>query len=121
MYFSPLATTITRNFFKIFIVKQEKHVAFKLFPQNKLDSIVDIISQKLHYGDISSTKYHKILQELEKYCQLKTDIRYQAKTKVIQITTEKQEKLLEKGKKEGKENFLQKIASTSGIKDVIAI
>ena len=57
----------------------------------------------MHYGDTSSTK---ILQELEKYCQIKADIRYQAKTS--QITKEKQEELLEDGKKEGKEIFFTK-------------
>ena len=57
----------------------------------------------MHYGDTSSTK---ILQELEKYCQIKADIRYQAKTS--QITKEKQKELLEDDKKEGKENFFTK-------------
>ena len=56
----------------------------------------------MYYEDISSTKCHKILQELEKYCQIKADIRYQAKSKVSQITKKKREKLLEKSKKEGK-------------------
>ena len=28
-------------------------------------------------GDISSIKFHKILQEVEKYCKLKADIRNQ--------------------------------------------
>lgn len=50
----------------------------------------------MYYEDISSTKCHKILQELEKYCQIKADIRYQAKSKVSQITKKKREKLLEK-------------------------
>ena len=39
-------------------------------------------------GDISSVEFHNVLQEVEKYCQLKADIRNQAKTKVRQITKE---------------------------------
>ena len=40
-----LATAITRNSFKIFTLKQEKHDAIKLLAQSKLDSIANIISQ----------------------------------------------------------------------------
>ena len=110
-----LATAITRNSFKIFTVKQEKHVAVKLVAQSKLDSIADIISQAMQDGDISSIEFHKVLQEVEKYRKLKADIRNQAKIKVTQITKEQREELLERGKKEDKEDFLQKNANTSGI------
>ena len=41
-----LATAITRNSFKIFTLKQEKHDAIKLLAQSKLDSIANIISQE---------------------------------------------------------------------------
>ena len=72
-------------------------------------------------GDISPTEFHKILQKVEKYRKLKADIRNQAKTKVRQITKEQWEELLEQGRKEGKEDFLRKIANTSGIQGVSAI
>ena len=71
--------------------------------------------------DISSIKFHKVLQEVEKYCNLKADIRNQAKAKVKQITKEQWEELLEQGRKEGKEDFLRKITNTSGIQGVSAI
>ena len=45
---------------------------------------------------------------MEKYQKLKADIRNQAKAKVKQITKEQREELLEQGRKEGKEDFLQK-------------
>ena len=69
----------------------------------------------MHGGVISYIEFHKALQEVEKYCKLKTDIRNQAKAKVKQITKEQREELLEQGRKEGKEDFLQKIANTSRI------
>ena len=116
-----LTTAITRKSFKIFIVKQEKHDAIKLLAQSKLDSIRDIISQAMQDGDISPTEFHKILQKVEKYRKLKADIRNQAKTKVRQITKEQWEELLEQGRKEGKEDFLRKIANTSGTQGVNAI
>ena len=57
-------------------------------------------------GDIPPTKFHKVLQEVEKYSKLRADIRNQAKAKVKEITKEQREKLLEQGRKEGKEDFL---------------
>ena len=72
-------------------------------------------------GDISFMEFHKVLQEVEKYCKLKAGIRNQAKTKVRQITKEQQEELLEQGRKEGKEDFLRKIANTSHTQGVNAI
>ena len=69
-------------------------------------------------GDISPTEFHKVLQEVEKYPKLKADIRNQAKTKITkQITKE----LLKQGRKEGEEDFLRKIANTSGIQGVNGI
>ena len=62
-----------------------------------------------------------MLQEVEKYRKLKADIRNQAKAKVKEITKEQREELLEQGRKEGKEDFLQKIANNSGIQGANAI
>ena len=74
-----LATAITRKSFKIFTVKQEKHDAIKLLAQTKLNSIANIISHTVQDRDISSTEFHKVLQEVEKYRKLKGDIRNQAR------------------------------------------
>ena len=72
-------------------------------------------------GNISFIEFHKVLQEVEKYRMLKTDIRNQAKAKVKQITKEQREELLERGRKEGKEDFLRKNANTSGIQGVSTV
>ena len=116
-----LATTITRKSFKIFTVKHEKHDAINLFAQSKLDSITNIISQTMQDGHISPTEFYKVLQEVEKYLKLKADIRNQAKAKVKEITKEQREEILEQGRKEGKEDFLRKIANSSGTQGVNAI
>ena len=116
-----LATGITQKSFKIFTVKQEKHDSIKPLAQNKLDSINNIISQAMQDGDISLTEFHIVLQEVEKYRKLKADIRNQAKTKIKEITKERREELLEQGRKECKEDFLQKIANSSGTQGVNAI
>ena len=103
------------------MVKQGKHDAIKLLAQAKLGSILDIISQAMQDGGISPTEFHKVLQEVEKYRKLKAYIRNQAKAKTKQITKEQREELLEQGRKEGKEDFLRKIANTSGIQGANAI
>ena len=72
-------------------------------------------------GDISPTEFYKVLQEVEKYCKLKIDIRNQAKARVKQIKEEQREKILKQGRKEGIEDFLRKIANTSGIQGTSAI
>ena len=66
-------------------------------------------------GDIPSIEFHKVLQEVEKYCNLKADIRNQAKTKVTQITKEQREELLQQGRR-----FLRKITNTSDTRGVNA-
>ena len=76
----------------------------------------------MHDGDISPTEFHKVLQEVEKYPKLKADIRNQAKAKITkQITKTQRKELLKQGIKEGKEDFLRKIANTSGIQGVNGI
>ena len=116
-----LATAITRKSFKIFNVKQEKHDAIKLLAQTKLDSISNIILQAMQDGDISPTEFHKVLQEVGKYRKLKADIRNQSKAKVKKIMKEQREELLKQGRKEGKEDFLRKIANSSGTQGVDVI
>ena len=63
-----------------------KYLPYKLLAQSKLNGIADIISQTMLDGDISFIEFRNVLQEVEKYHQLKAGIRNQAKTKVRQIT-----------------------------------
>ena len=62
-------------------------------------------------GDISPTEFHKILQEVEKYLKLKSDIRHQTKAKVKEITKEQQKKYLNKEEKKAKKIFYEKSQS----------
>ena len=97
-----------------------QHDSIKLLSQSKLDSMANIISQAMQDGDISPTEF-QLLQEVEKYRKLKADIRDQTKAKVKEITKEQQEEILEQGKKEGKEDYLRKIANISGIQGANAV
>ena len=62
--------------------------------------------QDKHISSISSIEFHKVLQEVEKYCKLKNDIRNQVRTEIKQITKEQREELLEKGRKKENKYFL---------------
>ena len=93
-----LATVITQKSFQFFTIKQEKHNAIKLLAQSKLDSTANIISQAMQDEDISPTEFHKVLQEVEKYCRLKADIRNQATIMVKEIIKEQREEILEQGR-----------------------
>ena len=93
----------------MFTVKQEKHDAIMLLAQSKLGSIANIISQAMQVGDICPTEFHKVLQEVEKYCRLKADIRNQVKAKVKEIMKEHWEEILEQRRKKGKEDFYEKL------------
>ena len=116
-----LVTIAIRTSFKTLTLKQKKLDSIKLFVQNKLDSIVDIISQAIRDEDISPAEFHKVLKEVEKYHKLKADIRNQAKAKVKQIMKEQLEEILGQGRKKGEKSFLQKISNTSGTQGVSAI
>ena len=116
-----LSTITTRKSSRSLMVKQGKHCAIKLLAQAKLDSIFDISSQAMQDGDIPPTELHKVLQEVEKYHRLKANIRNQPRTKIKEIAKEQREKILEQGRKEGKEDFLRKIANASGIQGFNAI
>ena len=80
----------------------------------KASQISQSISFHKQCGDISPIEFHRVLQEVEKYRKLKADIRNQAEAKVKEITKEQREEILEQGIKEGKEDFLGKIANSSG-------
>ena len=113
-----LATTITRKTISIFKSKEKKHDDILLLAQSKLDSISETISQAIQDEKVFPTEFHKILQETENYRKLKADIRKQAKAKQAKLSKEQREEILEQGRKEGREDFLRKIANTSGINTV---
>ena len=47
-------------------------------------------------GDIAPIEFHKLLQEVQRYCKLKANVRNQAKPKVKEITKEKARKIFYK-------------------------
>ena len=84
--------------------KTQKHYEIKTLGESKLNSIKDLISKALQDGQISESEFKMVLNEMEKYSELKQEIRT---TKNIEITDEEKKKLIEQGRMEAM-NTIQK-------------
>ena len=54
-------------------VKAEKHDEIRVLALSKLNSITDVISNALRDGHISPEEFKLVLEEMEKYSQMKAD------------------------------------------------
>ena len=84
--------------------KTQKHYEIKTLGESKLNSIKDLISKALQDGEISEGEFKMVLNEMEKYSELKQEIKT---TKNIEITDEEKKKLIEQGRMEAM-NTIQK-------------
>ena len=86
--------------------KSQKHYEIKTMAKSKLNSIKNLISKALSDGQISESEFKLILDELEKYNNLKDDIYTKDKTQIINDTERK--KLIEEGKAQAMSEFKKK-------------
>ena len=84
--------------------KTQKHCNVQTKAESKLNSIKDIVSKALQDGEISEGEFKMVLNEMEKYSELKQEIKT---TKNIEITDEEKKKLIEQGRMEAM-NTIQK-------------
>ena len=84
--------------------KTQKHYEIKTLGESKLNSIKDLISKALQDGQISESEFKMVLNEMEKYSELKQEIKT---TKNIEITDEEKKKIIEQGRMEAM-NTIQK-------------
>ena len=87
---------------KKFVSKAEKHEKIKVLAEAKLNTISDLISKALTDNKVSDEEFHLILAELDKYRQMKEDVRRVAKKN---IDNELQQTLIEQGRQEARESF----------------
>ena len=116
-----LGTGITRQNIKLFDAKSKKHDQIRLLAESKLDSVSDAVSQAIQDGDISPQEYQRILKEVDHYRQIKQQIRQKTKRATNAITEEQRQAILDQGRKEGREAFLQQVASSSATQHVTAM
>ena len=86
------------------MTKTQKHCNVQTIAESKLNSIKDIVSKALQDGEISEGEFKMVLNEMEKYSELKQEIKT---TKNIEITNEEKKKLIEQGRMEAM-NTIQK-------------
>ena len=98
---------------KVFDSIAKKHDKIKTLAESKLDTISSIVSKAVEDSHISHQEYQLILKEVEHYRKMKEEIRTKSKKKTDAITAEQREAILARGRKEGREDFLKKIAGTS--------
>ena len=67
------------------MTKTQKHCNVQTIAESKLNSIKDIVSKALQDGEISEGEFKMVLNEMEKYSELKQEIKT---TKNIEITDE---------------------------------
>ena len=87
--------------------KVKKHDEIKTIADSKLNTIHNLISKALTDGQISETEFKLILDELEKYNNLKDSIR----SKQTGLTETERKKLIEEGKAMAKAEFKKKMES----------
>ena len=74
-------------------LKAAKHDQIKTMAVSKLNSISDLVSKALQDGQLSEVEFKTILNELEKYNELKQGLK-----KTSEVTEEEKKKLIEQGK-----------------------
>ena len=82
--------------------KAEKHEKIKVLAESKLNTIYDHISKALIDGFVDDAEYSMILSELEKFKEMKQELR--VKTKTV-IDEETKNTLIEQGRSEAVKNF----------------
>ena len=108
-----ISSAIVHRVQKVFDSKTKKHDKIKTLAEAKLDSISSLISKAVEDAHISHQEYQFILKEVEHYRTLKEQIRTKSKRVVDAITAEQREAILAEGRKQGKQDFLRKIAQSS--------
>ena len=105
---------------RVFDSKAKKHDKIKTLAESKLDTISGIVSKAIENSNISHEEYQLILKEIKHYRKMKEEIRTKSKKTTDAITAEQREAILARGRKEGREDFLKKIAGTSATPTVSA-
>ena len=108
-----IATAITRKTNKIYDSKIKKHDKICVLAQTKLDSIHDTVSKAIEDGHISPDEFQRIVQERQRYLLLKQQIRHRTKRVTNTINDEQRQAILDQGRREGKQDFLRELTTST--------
>ena len=87
----------------IICVKQAKYNSVEFLAQTKLERISGVISKKIREENLFSAEFHKIMQNMEKYCKIKEEIRRKTKQKEDKLQKNSENNCL---KKRARKTFL---------------
>ena len=94
-------------------VKAKKHDEVRVLAESKLDTIADHVSRALTDGQISDEEFRLIIDEAQKYTQMKAEIRTGAQKAYAAVTLEEETKnsLIQRGRDEARASFMKKLAA----------
>ena len=106
------AISLIGNFFcRKITLKAIKHKEIRALAAGNLKLIASHISKALTDDFISNEKFNLILEVIEKYKEMKEEIRNNTKKK---LKTEEEESLIEKGRQEARESFRRLVEKNHG-------
>ena len=88
--------------------KAQKHYEIKTLGESKLNSIKNLISTALNDGQISEQEFKMVLDELDKY----NDLKDRTHTKQSALSEQEKKKLIEQGKAQALSAIQKKIKDT---------
>jgi len=93
-------------------VKARKHDKIKVLANSKLNTIAAHVSTALTDGQISDEEFRMVIDEVNKYTQMKAEIRVGAKKAYAAITLDEETKnsLIQRGRDEARASFMKKLA-----------
>ena len=100
--FTGLLSVIGKYSVKKSTSKAEKHEKIKTIASTKLNTIASHISKALSDNKVTDEEFQLILEELEKYKEMREEVRSKTKKKKA---TETEESLIERGRQEARESF----------------
>ena len=94
--------------------KAKKHNEIRVLAESKLNTIHGHVSDALMDGDISDVEFRLIVDEVDKYNQMKAQIRATARQAHAAVALDEETKtsLIKKGRDEARASFIQKLAAT---------
>ena len=94
-------------------VKAKKHDEVRVLAESKLNTIADHVSRALTDGQISDEEFRLIIDEAQKYSQMKADIRTGAQKAHAAVTLDEETKnsLIQRGRDEARASFMKKLAA----------
>ena len=94
-------------------VKAKKHDEVRVLAESKLNTIADHVSRALTDGQISDEEFCLIIDEAQKYTQMKAEIRTGAQKAHAAVTLDEETKnsLIQRGRDEARASFIKKLAA----------